>query len=65
MKFITSFGADSDEEGGVVQGPSLPTNSKSAAKKRASQREPSKCETPWSVFEFLVMTSSVFDCGWE
>ncbi|BFZ06978.1 hypothetical protein BsWGS_10017 [Bradybaena similaris] len=47
VKFITSFGAESDDEGGVVQGPSLPSNAKSAAKKRASQREPSKCETPW------------------
>ncbi|CAG5119808.1 unnamed protein product [Candidula unifasciata] len=47
MKFITSFGADSDDESGVVQGPSLPSNSKSAVKKRTSQREPSKCETPW------------------
>lgn len=47
MKFITSFGAESDDEGGVVQGPALPSNSKSAVKKQTSQREPSKCETPW------------------
>lgn len=50
MTFITSFGADSDDEG-VIQGPALPKPTKPATPiKRKPSPETSKCETPWSVF---------------
>ena len=53
VKFITSFGAESDEEGasGAVQGPSLPPT---AAKSDRSSVNDSHSDTfrhqPWSVF---------------
>ncbi|XP_055878569.1 CLK4-associating serine/arginine rich protein-like [Biomphalaria glabrata] len=46
VTFITSFGADSDDEA-VVQGPSLPASNKSSSQKGKPSPQSSKCETPW------------------
>jgi len=48
-KFITSFGAESDEEA-VVQGPALPPNFSSA---KIPSPESSKCEASWSASKIL------------
>ncbi|GFN97701.1 clk4-associating serine/arginine rich protein [Plakobranchus ocellatus] len=46
VTFITSFGAESDDEG-VVQGPALPANIKLAVPKEKPSTKSSKCEAPW------------------
>lgn len=57
VKFITSFGAESDEEGATVQGPSLPPAAAAAKSESSTSLTDSKSDSnrhhSWSVFSYL------------